>query len=320
MMDVIVLKKYEYFVYDFKSKSRFSNGKLEKIIEEKNFNQDENNCNNANGNGTNDFAFENYIYNFKIICVDILLYINYLNDTATCVNAEILDLAEFPKGCLKKGLKRKLMKYCIVELAVKNINIYETLTEGMIYQLDVFNSGNNNTNPNDNKILKLKANDSTRIIEKKLSVKKEPNILKELCNLINFTREDRDLSQLLNSNHYNYDRLSSQEFLITGLIAKHVKISERLYIILCTREKNFVLIKVHDDKFFDLDYLNNIHNKKSLLTLKHSIFKIVYYHEGGLLSTLRDQIYGENFETRMSLFTWRLIIIRHLRGRLIVRL
>jgi hypothetical protein len=298
MIDVIVLKKYEYFVYDFKSKSRFSNGKLEKIIEEKNFNQDENNCKDANGNGTAGFAFENCIYNFKLICVDTLLYINYLNETATCVNPEILDLSEYSKGCLKKGLKKKLMKHCTIEFAVKNINIYEALTEGMRYQLAVFNSGNNNTNPNDNKTLRLKANDSTRIIEKKLSVKKDPNILKELCNLINFTREDRDLSQLLKSNFYNYDGLSSQEFLVTGLIAKHVKISESLYIILWTKEKNFVLIKVHDDKFFDLDYLNNIHNKKSLLTLKHSIFKIVYYHEGGLLSTMRSQIYGEGFETR----------------------
>jgi hypothetical protein len=280
MIDVIILKKYDYFVYDFKSKTRYSNNKLERLLEEKN------NATEVNNN----ISFENCCYNFKIVCVDTLLYLNYLQETGVNINPINFDLLNFNKGCLKKSLKKKLTKQCFIEFSIKNINIYEAMLEGNRYQIAVFNTGNNTQ---DNKYLRLRANDTTRIVEKKLSLRKEPNIIRELCSMIDLAKEDRDISQLLKSNNYNYDGLVNQEFLLFGVYVKYIKVGDSLYIVLWTKEKCFCIIKVHDEKFFDLELIS----KKCLFSLKYCIFQIVYYYDNRL-TAMRNQIYEKNFETR----------------------
>jgi hypothetical protein len=257
LIDVIILKKYDYYCYDFSKKEKFSSNKLEKLVEDYNdslnkgyesyqepepeddelgsksrvrFNSERDGVknlkkskvaklpkNNSNMNLQNKFPYENLTYVFKIVCVDSLLYLNSVNEINPEKNSNLI---------FKKSLKPKLAKKCVIEFSVKNKELYDNLVPDCRYQLGLLNiSKTNQINRiyNDTKCLKLKANDNVLIKEIKLNKKEtyHQRILLEIGQSVKVPVEDIDLTDYLINHSYNGSDLTQQEVTFTGAYLNH---------------------------------------------------------------------------------------------------
>lgn len=354
LIDVIILKKYDYYCYDFLKKEKFSSNKLEKLLEEYNeslnkgyesyqeqevvdedleskpkirFNSERdgvknmkkskvtklpnNNFNKQEMCLQNKFPFESLTYNFKVVCVDSLLYLNSVNEINNDKNSNVT---------FKKSLKPKLAKKCLIEFSVKNKELYDNLLPDCRYQLGLLNiSKNNQVNRiyNDPKCLKLKANDNVLIKEIKLNKKEtyHQRILLEIGQLVKVPVEDIDVSEYLINNSFNGTELTHQEVTFSGAYLNH-KYSKKgnesniqyLYLFFANHNSNLIIIKIHEENFFDFSkILKAKPNSNYIMNFKNLIFQIVYYFESSStnqkLTTYKpEKMYDNNFDSKHVVF------------------
>jgi hypothetical protein len=238
--------------------------------------------------------FENLCYNFKIICADTLLFLNYLTEINHLSQLNTLNISNLEKSDLKSNIKKKLGKQCTIEFSTKKLNFYENLIEGNRYQIGLFNLGKPAFCE---KHLKLKANDSTKICEMKINIQKKDNMyvnmMKDLSTTVGLNLEERDISHTLYDKKYLYDKFINEEFSFVGTFLQSAKIDGRNYLVFANKFKNLVLVKISEENFYDMTNLT----KQKICYFKNLIFQIVYYYDGKLV-TFKNQIYDKNYDDK----------------------
>lgn len=281
MINVILIKKYDYYINDIGNQMKYSKTKYEKIIE--NFRENppimDNNDENSNTNlskrksisektktnltNLSNFKVpENILFHFRILCADAMLY----------YNIEKKDKIEFNHSITSKLGNKK----CYIDFTVKNFGIFEEFMTGNIYRLMLLNNTKKNYTTFTKEILNFKANDATLISEEKMdSEYKKDQQFKDLFSSIkeNFKmKNDQDICNYLVKEQFQYEDLINQEILFCGLFFKKVekkinisskddskeKAPEKNEIFLFFTGLNAIniVLKIHSANFFDLDKFN----------------------------------------------------------------
>ena len=110
MIDVIILKKYDYYYFDMISKKRYSVEKYDKIESSK-----EEIPNDEKFKMQND---KKLILNFKVIAIDSLLLYDYLNR-----------LRKNKKFEIKKSIEKSYKK-CVIEFG-NSFDVFENISTGI---------------------------------------------------------------------------------------------------------------------------------------------------------------------------------------------
>lgn len=290
MINVIVIKKYEYYINDIGNQMKYSKEKYEKIIDNlrenpPNRDNDENSNSNfskrksisektkTNLNNLSIYkAPENIIFHFRILCADAMLY----------YDIEKKDKIEFNHNITSKLAYKK----CYIDFTVKNYGIFEEFMTGSIYRLMLLNNTKKNFTTFNKEILNFKANDATLICEEKIDYEyKKDQKYKDLLSSIklNFKmKNDQDICNYLVKEQFQYEDLINQEILFCGLFFK--KIEKKIYIpskeeqekdetlLLFTGLNGInIVLKIHSAYFFDLDKFNE---KNHISKIKNGMNKL----------------------------------------------
>ena len=274
---IILLKKYDYYIYNLTKKEKYSKIKYEEILN--NYEEEfiENNIENENNNLKNNFKEpdEIFIY-FRIICVDALLYYYFLNKNIN-----------FNKNLIQHLTEKK----CIIDFSVKNFTYFENLIEGNIYNLCLLNIQNKKFLQKSTKnLIKLNANESTIINEEKLNknFKKENeyfdtleyikhNLNFENINIINYLFDNKFLIKFNKNEDYffsgNYCYFCNKE------IEKNInncnkKINEGYLFFIGLNDINIIL-KIEDLNFYNFKY--DLFNKQKKFVWKNVHFQDILY-------------------------------------------
>ena len=313
LINVIIAKKYDFYVHNVTKKIRYSRKKFENEMmkipdsDRKNYSDSEgkNNDNNKNEVKEPDIIF----FHFKVIAMDYEIY-NILKKNSINNNKNVFD------HFLKK-------KY-IIDFNIKYQAIYDNIIEGKMYQLmflnlehknrDSISSTNQNVNYNlnyffnnnnkDNDI-QIKFGDKSQINELQLNLnyknEKEYIETNELINKnLNLTN-NIDIGKLfIENNEDNKEKINNdylnKEFFISGIYNGYIdKIRNNLssevnneekngnevisdeyierYIFLSIGISKIAILKLHKEDFFNIDVKSN--------TIKDKIFNIndVLYKE-----------------------------------------
>ena len=362
LIDIVILKKYNFYYLNSNNKIKYSSIKFEKMQEEKynkipsqreeaeiylsdseiynkennqNFIKDklskqnldilnrsdnfpmkknfkinkiqENIENNPQQNNFNSIVNENnnFLYCFKVYCVDTTAYYSFLNKSDPEKSEKMYKFDKNQDGSedditlnksnqVKKNTKEdfdnrinetryqnKLNKLCSIDIIAKNYNIFENLTEGNRYHFSFLNMKNNFSKQN--KFLRLKANQNLNFTEIQPKLSKintnHKGTLENLCKSLKYEKSEGDISEVLKENNFLYDEFQNKEYLCSGVFIDMILNGKDNYLILRNMYKNILLIKIHDENFFDLVGLKiNDKNKiKKTVCLKNINFKIVYY-------------------------------------------
>ena len=280
---IILLKKYDYYIYNITKKEKYSKIKYEEILnnyEEFIENNIENNIENENNNLNNNFKEpdEIFIY-FRIICVDALLYYYFLNKNIN-----------FNKNLIQHLPEKK----CIIDFSVKNFTFFENLIEGNIYNLCLLNIQNKKFIQKSTKnLIKLNANESTIINEEKLNknFKKENEYFDtieyikhylnfENINIINYLFDNKFLIKFNKNEDYFFSGIYN--FFCNKEIEKNInncnkKIKEGYLFFIGLNNINIIL-KIEDLNFYNFKY--ELFNKQKKFVWKNVHFQeILYFNE-----------------------------------------
>lgn len=238
LINVIIVKKYDFFVNNLTKKVRYSRKKYENEImkipdsDHKNYNNNDSEGKNKNNNNEIKEP-DKIIFNFKAVAMDYEIYNNIKKNTNN-----------------KSFIDHLLKKRYTIEFFVKYQEIYENICEGKMYQLMYLNlehknnSNNNNNqlnqnvnyntnhyyNSNDNNV-QIKFSDKSQIneIQLNLNYKSEKEYLdcNELINKhLNLTN-NIDIGKLFvesidNDKQINNDEYLNKEFFITGIYSGYI--------------------------------------------------------------------------------------------------
>ena len=316
LINVIIVKKYDFYVHNITKKTRYSRKKYENEmmkIPEMRSDKKNNNSDVKNNNNMNDIKEPDLlIFNFKVIAMDYEIYNNLKKNTN---NKNIID------HLLKK-------KY-LIEFNIKYQAIYENILEGKMYQLMFLNleykNNNNNTsinqnvnynqnnyfnnNPKDNDI-QIKFSDKSQINEIQLNInnKEDKDYINanELINKhLNLTN-NIDIGKLFmenveNNKQINNDEYFNKEFYISGIYNGYIdKVRLNLssennneenkndmgnndeyidrYIFLSIGIKKVAILKLHKEDFFNIDVKSNL-IKDKIFNCNDILFKEILYFD-----------------------------------------
>ena len=308
MLNVIILKKYEYYINDIGNQIKYSKKKYEQLMEnyresrtgeevsvKKRKSLSEHTKHDIDNEEIENFKPpENILFHFRILCADAMLYYNKIQ-----------------KGSYNQGIINKLLKKkCYIDFTVKSFGKYEEISTG-IYRIMLLNNSKNNFTGFNNGILSFKANDSTMIAEEKLAndYKKDP-LYKDLISSTlktNFNiKNDIDLCNYLVQEQFQYESILNQEMIFCGLFLKKIKraknnpsknskndgpIKEKEETILIFRGLHSftIILKLHSASFFELSkYVVNNHISKikggmnKLCIWSNVILKSICYYDNSL--------------------------------------
>ena len=337
LINVIIIKKYDYYINNITKKVKYSRKKYEnemmKIPEmtsdRKNYNDNDSNVKNNNNEIKEPDLL---IFNFKSIAMDFEIY-NTLKKN----------------GNNKALLEHLLKKKYIIEFKTKNQQLYEIITEGKMYQLmflnlehknNNINSANSNNknnskifyfhnNSKDNDIF-IKFSDKSQVndIQLSLNYKSEKEFIEmndiinknlKLTNNIDIGEEFIDFCE--NKKKINEDEYFNKEFFLSGIYNGYVdKIRHNLtpqnkeekngnegnddyierYIILTLGLNKIAIIKLHKEDFFFIDVKSNSINDK-IFNCYDILFKEIIYFD---TDNNQPKITGRNkFENSVPLLS-----------------
>jgi hypothetical protein len=283
LIDVVILKKYCYHVFDFVKKEKVSASKFEKLIEDYNFNEG----NNMEVTKTNNkFPYENVHYVFKIVCADSLLQLDNLYKIMPNHTSNLN---------LSKKFSEKLLRKCVIEFTVKNKEIFDSILNCKRYQFGLLNLTKKNNknhlkNFNDPRNIFLKANDNVLIKEIPPAEKTSdmfPRTVYSIKQNLNFPLHEVDISEIYDTEQFKNFKLNedvSVGGLYLGQSYSHLNHEDKsLYIFLANFKQNLILIKVHDEKFYDFTNLSKVKNENSIYIFRDVKFQILYYYNSNQL-------------------------------------
>ena len=335
LINVIIIKKYEYYINNKTKKQRCSRKKYENDLlklpessEKKNYENDGEEKNNNNHERIKEP--DSLIFHFLVIAMDYDVYLNIKNKNRN----------------ENKNLEQMLKKKYIIDFCVKSTDIYEMIEEGKIYQLMFLNLENKNNNSNNNIIpnnkkyyynlkendIIIKFNDKSEINEISLGINyKSDNDYKETLELINKSinlTNNQDIGKIFidcieNNKVFNSKQYLNKEYFIVGIYSGYLdKISSiqsseknesseinnsdeyvNRYIFLTLGESKIAIIKIHKDDFFWIDVKSNS-IKDKIFHCKDVLFKeIIYYDEDSNQPKITGQNKMENSIPLLSLET-----------------
>lgn len=303
LIDVIILKKYDYYCYDFNTKKRYSSSMLEKLIEDSHSKREDNMRqisgvdNSLQSESSLIPSYDKISYNFKVICVDTLLYLKYLDDE----NIQQFDTINFT------NLHFNLFRKCSIEFAVKNLNMHEELTVGNRYQIAFLNFKTGYLGQPENRTLRLRGGDFTilkKISDKFINKKENPHIYKQLisklCEDIKYSLEEREISEYLLSTNFEKNNIQNAEFTCIGRIVKVIKHKDFHYLILTNIEDSFLIIKLHADSFYDIKSFNSYVSNNTIVIFQNVHFQIVYYFKNDKLSVFHESLNEEDVTDKIT--------------------
>ena len=309
MINVIILKKYEYYINDIGNQIKYSKKKYEQLMEDyrekssgeevavkKRKSLSEHTKHDIDKEEVENFTPpENILFHFRLLCADAMLYYN------------LIQKGGYNQGIINKLLKKK----CYIDFAVKSFGKYEEISTG-IYRIMLLNNTKNNFTGFNNGVLSFKANDSTMIAEEKIAndYKKDP-LYKDLISSTlktNFNiKNDIDLCNYLVQEQFQYDSILNQEMIFCGLFLKKLKraknnpsknskndggsIKEKEETILFFRGLHSfsIILKLHSASFFDLSkFVVNNHISKikggmnKLCIWSNVILKSICYYDNSI--------------------------------------
>ena len=314
LINVIIMKKYDFYIYNQTKKQSYCRKKYEdtllRIPESSNKknndlseSEEKNNRNNINIKEPDSINF-----NFKAIAMDFDIYNSIKKGKKSNKNLELL-----------------LKKRFTIEFYVRCPDIFEIIQEGKIYQLAFLNLENKNSSSNnkndiqnsnknkkkfynnysDNNI-QIRFNDKSQVNENPLKINyKQDEIYIESIELINKNlnlTNNIDIGQVFvecqeNNKPFDNDEYYNKEFLISGIYSGFVdkyiprsssdnneideannedKHLER-YIFLSLGKSKIAFIKLHRADFFSIDVNSNLNSK--IFQCKDVIFKEMIYFD-----------------------------------------
>ena len=276
---IILLKKYDYYIYNLTKKEKYSKTKHEEILNNfEDFIENENIIENEN-NSKKDFLKERdeIFFYFRIICVDALIYYYFLNKNIN-----------FNKNLIQLLPEKK----CIIDFSVKNFSFFENLNEGNIYNLCLLNIQNKKFIQKSTKnLIKLNANEQTIINEEKLNknYKKENeyfDTLEYIKNYLNF--EGINIINYLFDNKFIFNK--NEEYFFSGIyyffcnkeIEKIInncnkKLNEGYLFFIGMNNINIIL-KIEDLNFYNFKY-DSFNKQKKFLWKNVHFQDILYFNE-----------------------------------------
>ena len=306
LINIIISKKYEYYVTNHTKKTRYSRKVYENTLlkfpessEKKKFNNALSESEEKNNKNNNEIKEpDTLVFHFKAIAMDYEIY-----------------------NTLKKGdnfnnkyLENLLKKRYTIEFFVRHPDFFESIQEGKMYQLMFLNLESKNNSPNNNKNyfknnsqennIQIRFNDKSKINEIPLNVNYKTDkaynesieLIKKNLNLTN----NIDIGELFtemdsNDKAFNSIDYLNKEFCISGIYSGHVdKVKSSLsqenelneneeehierYIFLSIGISKVAIIKLHKDDFFPIDVKSNT-IKEKIITFSDIIFKEIIYFD-----------------------------------------
>ena len=305
LINIIISKKYDFYVNNHTKKIRYSRRKYENEIliiressEKKNYkalDSEEKNQNNNNEIKEPDTL----VFHFKVIAMDYDIYTS-----------------------LKKGennhknLEQLLKKRYTIEFFIRHPGIFENIQEGKMYQLMFLNLESKNNNSNNNKSyyknnsqennIQIRFNDKSQINEIPLNINYKTDkayiesneLIKKNLNLTNNIDIGKLFSEIEENDKpfYNSDYLN-KEFFISGIYSGYVdKIrsclsqennelneneGEKLdrYIFLSIGMSKIAIIKLHKEDFFSIDVKSNTIKDKIINCADIIFSEIIYFDD-----------------------------------------
>ena len=311
LINVIIVKKYDYYINNLTKKIRYSRKKFENEIvkipessEKKNYNAlDSDQKNNMNSNNNEIKEPDMLLFHFKVIAMDYEIY-------------NIIKKEEKNNKNLEHILKKKYT----IEFCVRYANMYENIQEGKMYQLmylNLENKNNSNNNKNNKKYygkdfqennIQIRFNDKSQINEIPLNINyKSDKVYKDSFEIINKNlnlTNNIDLGKLFIENEENNKSFDNndyldKEFSISGIYSGYLdKVNTHFstennndlnegnneeehldrYIFLSIGISKIAIIKLHKEDFFYIDVKSNL-LKDKIFYCSDVIFKEILYFD-----------------------------------------
>ena len=311
LINVIIIKRYNYYVNNITKKLKISRKKYEdEIVKIPEVSSDKKNNSNSEGknNNLNEIKEpDKFKFNFKAIAMDYEIYNN------------------LKKKQNNKNIDHLLKKKYIIEFSTNYNNIFENIIEGKMYQLmflnlEHINHPNSNSSLNtiinkktkhffnyhkDNDIL-IKFTEKSQINEIQLGINYKSDkeylnameLINKQLNLTNNIDIGRIFIENLNNNkEINDDNYFNKEYCISGIFSgfidkiKYYSSSEKngndlgneeqyteRYIFLSIGEEKIAIIKLHKDDFFNIDVKSN-KIKDKIITFNDIVYKEIIYFD-----------------------------------------
>ena len=315
LINVIIIKKYDYYINNITKKQRYSRKKHQnesiKITEssDKKYYKNENSSDEKDYNNHNNIKEPDVLlFHYQAIAMDYDIYQNMKKKNEKS----------------EKNIEQMLKKRYTIDFCVRNESLHENIEEGKMYKLMFLNLENNKNNPNNNTNMSnkkyyknfqenniiIKFSDKSQINEISLNanVKKEKEYIDAIdkinksLNLTNnidigkFFVESEEKKTPFNNIDYQ-----NKEFCITGLYSGYIdkrrtnlssennvlnsndsndnynseEYVER-FILLSIGQEKIAIIKLHREDFFYIDVNSNI-IKDKLFNFSDVIFKEILY-------------------------------------------
>ena len=310
LINVIIIKKYNYYVNNITKKIKLSRKKYEdELIKIPESSSDKKNNDNEgkNINASEIKEPDKLKFNFKAIAMDFDIYNN------------------LKKKQNNKNIEQLLKKKYIIEFNINYNTLFESIIEGKMYQmmflnLEHMNNANNNNsiNININKKAKhffnnhkesdiiIKFTEKSQINEIQLSInykseKEYLNANELINNHLNLTN-NLDIGKIFienikNNKEINDDNYFNKEYSISGIFSgyidkiKNYSCSEKngnelgneeqyieRYIFLSIGEEKVAIIKLHKEDFFNIDVKSNL-IKDKIFNCSDILYKEIIYFD-----------------------------------------